>query len=217
MKKTNSHPLAIWAGLIGPVLFVATFMIEGWLRPGYQPLSMFVSALSLGPRGWVQMTNFIVFGALFLLFTRAVAAAFPTGKASRGGLILLTIIASCYLLSGPFVMDPAGTPRDQMTIHGTLHGIFGGIVFSLMPLSCFVFLRRFREDPQWHFLQGWTLLLGIISAAAVILLTVATKLPDTQNIFTPWLGLIQRAAIVPFMIWLFSFALGLRNIKRTSQ
>ena len=217
MKKTNAHQLAIWAGLIGPALFVATFLLEGWLRPGYEPLSEFVSALSLGPRGWIQMTNFIVFGALFLLFTRAVAAAFPTGKASRGGLILLTIMAACYLLSGPFVMDPAGTPRDQMTIHGTLHGIFGAIVFSLMPVSCFVFLRRFREDPKWHSLQWLTLVLGTVSAIGVILLTIATKLPDTQNIFTPWLGLIQRTAIVPFMIWLFSFALGLRKIKGTTQ
>ena len=217
MKKTNLRQLAIWAGLIGPALFVATFLLEGWLRPGYDPLSMFVSALSLGPRGWIQITNFIVFGVLFLLFTRAVAAAFPTGKASRGGLILLTIIASCYLLSGPFVMDPAGTPRDQMTIHGTLHGIFGGIVFSLMPISCFVFLRRFREDPQWQSLQWLTLVFGTVSAVGVILLTIATKLPDMQNIFAPWLGLIQRTAIVPFMIWLFSFALGLRLRAENSE
>ena len=45
---------------------------------------------ALGPRGWVQITNLIVFGVLFLLFTRAVAAEFTSGKASRGGLILLT-------------------------------------------------------------------------------------------------------------------------------
>jgi hypothetical protein len=144
-----------------------------------------------------------------LLFTRAVAAEFPSGKASRGGVILLTIIAACYLASGPFVMDPTGTPRAQMSLHGTLHGIFGGIVFTLMPISCFVFLRRFREDPRWQFLQWWTLVLGTISAVGVILLTVATKTPDTQNVFTNWLGLIQRTAIVPFMIWLFVFALGL--------
>jgi hypothetical protein len=211
MRKTliNQSLLTTWAGMIGPVLFVAIFTLEGWLRPGYEPLSMYVSALSLGPRGWIQIVNFTVFGTLMLVFTRAVAAEFQSGKASRGGLILLTIIATCYMLSGPFVMDPAGTLRNQMTIHGTLHGIFGGLVFSLMPVSCFVFLRRFREDPKWQFLQGWTLALGTISAIGVILLTIATKLPDTQNIFTAWLGLIQRTAIVPFMIWLFVFALGL--------
>jgi hypothetical protein len=145
------------------------------------------------------------------VFTRAVAAEFRTGKASRGGPILLAIIASCYFLSGPFVMDPSGTPASQTTIPGLLHGIFGAIVFSLMPVVCFVFLRRFREDPQWQSLQWWTLALGTISAAAVVLLSVATKRPDLQDTFAAWLGLIQRTAIVPFMLWLFIFAWGLRR------
>jgi hypothetical protein len=208
----NQRQLAAWAGIIGPTLFVAVFTLEGWLRPGYAPLGMYVSALSLGPRGWIQIVNFVVFGLLLLAFTRGVAAEFQSGKASRAGPILLTIIAISYLVSGPFVMDPTGTPPTQMTLHGTLHGIFGGIVFSLMPASCFVFLRRFREDPKWQFLQWWTLALGAIVAAAVVLLTVATKLPDSQNVFNEWLGLIQRTAIVPFMIWLFTFALGLRRV-----
>ena len=52
-------------------------------------------------------------------------------------------------------MDPVDaftkiTPRDQMTWHGVLHGIFGALVFSLSPVSCFVFFRRFRRDPLWH-------------------------------------------------------------------
>ena len=84
-----------------------------------------------------------------------------------------------------------------------------------MPISCFVFLRRFREDPKWQFLQWPTLALGTISAVGVILLSVATKLPNTQNVFNEWLGLIQRTAIVPFMIWLFIFELGL--LKQSKQ
>jgi len=156
----KQRQLAAWAGIIGPPLFVAIFTLEGWLRPGYEPFKMYVSALSLGSRGWVQIINFIVFGLLLLVFTRGVAAEFQSGKAARGGVILLTVIAVCYALSGPFVMDPTGTPQNQISLHGTLHGIFGAVVFSLMPVSCFVFLRRFREDPQWQFLQGWTLTLG---------------------------------------------------------
>jgi hypothetical protein len=202
-----------WAGIIGPALFVGIFMLEGWVRPGYEPLKMYVSALSLGSRGWIQIVNFVVFGLLFLVFTRAVAAEFQSGKASRGGILLLTILAICFLLSGPFVMDPASIPQNQMTFHGTLHGIFGAIVFLLMPVSCFVFLRRFREDPEWQFLQWWTLALGIIITAAVVLQTFATKLPDTQNLFTNWLGLIQRTAIIAFMIWLFIFALGILRVS----
>ena len=209
MRKLTRAQLQLtaWAGMIGACLFVATFTLEGWLRPGYQPLAMYVSALSLGPRGWIQMTNFIIFGVLLFVFTRCVAAEFPSGRAARNGLILLTIIAFCYLFSGPFVMDPTGTPIDQVTVHGTIHGILGAIAFMLMPISCFVYLRVFNLDPNWRLLRGWTLTLGTISAAALILLTIASKFPQMQNIFVDWLGLIQRTLIIPFMIWVFLFAL----------
>jgi hypothetical protein len=212
----NQRQLSAWAGMIGSTLFVLIFTLEGWYRPGYKPLETYVSALSLGSRGWIQILNFMVFGVLLFVFSRGVAAEFRNGKASRGGPIILRIIAICYFLSGPFVMDPTNTPRNQMTFHGTMHGIFGGIVFSLMPVSCFVFLRRFRVDPKWQFLQWWTLGLGIISAFGVILLTIATKTPDIQSIFNNWLGLIQRTAIVPFIIWVFIFALGLLKRSKTN-
>jgi hypothetical membrane protein len=207
--------LIAWAGIIGPFLFVAVFTLEGWLRPGYNPLSMYVSDLSLGPRGWIQMVNFVVFGVMLAVFTRSVAAEFQSGKASRGGLILLTIIAVSYFASGPFITDPMGTPLSQVSIHGTIHGIFGAIVFLLMPISCFVFLRRFRVDPQWQSFQWWTLALGTISAAGVVLLTLSTKFPNSQSVFKEWIGLIQRTAIVPFMIWLFIFAVEL--LRRSKQ
>ena len=205
----NQRRLASWAGIIGPALFVAVFTIEGWMRPGYEPLKTFVSALSLGPRGWIQIANFLVFGFLLFVFTRGVAAEFQTGKAARAGLVLLTIISVCYFISGPFVMDPTGTPQNLASVHGTIHGIAGAIVFLLMPISCFVYLRRFSSDPKWRSLSWWTLGLGIISAIGMILLTIFTKIPGLEAGFANWLGLIQRTAIVPFMVWIFVFAMGL--------
>ena len=211
MKKAASktRPLTAMAGMIGPALFVAVFLIEGWIRPGYNPLAEFVSALSLGPRGWIQIANFIIFGALLFAFTRVVAAEFPSGKASRWGLILLTVIAVGYFVSGPSVMDPTGTPLAEATFHGTLHGIMGGIVFLLMPIVIFVFWRRFRSDPKWQFLGGWTLALGIICAVDDIFFTIVSKAPGLLASFNGWMGLIQRSVIIPFMIWVFVFALGL--------
>jgi len=209
--------LTALAGMIGAFLFVATFTLEGWLRPDYSALSMYVSALSLGPRGWVQISNFILFGLLMLAFTRGVATEFPTGKASKGGLTLLTIIALCYLFSGPFVMDPTGTTLAQSTVHGTIHGILGAIAFILMPISCFVYLRRFAIDKNWRPLWGWTLALGAISAAGLVALTLTSKFPQFQSSFAAWFGLIQRALIVPFMLWLFVFALHLYRCSRTSE
>jgi len=203
----------MWAGMIGPVLFVSTFVLEARRRVGYDSISMYVSALSLGPRGWVQVLNFVVFGLLLLAFARGVAARFRSAGAPSGiGPTLLAIIAFGYLLSGPFVMDPDGTPRNVMSVHGTIHGILGGIVFLLMPANCFVFARRFRRNREWRPLRWFTLAAGTMIAVAVVTLTIATKVVPAPNAVNPWLGLIQRAAIVPFMAWLFIFAFTLRRV-----
>ena len=124
----NQRRFAAWAGMIAPMLFVVIFTIEGWLRPGYNPLAMYVSELSLGPYGWMQILNFIIFSILFLIFVRGIASEFKEGKASRFGPPLLTIIGLSFLVSGPFVTDP-GTIFLQMSWHGMIHGIFGAIVF----------------------------------------------------------------------------------------
>lgn len=196
---------------LAPRFLVATFTIEGWLRPGYDAFGMFISALSLGPRGLVQIVNFLLLGALFLVFARGMAAELRADGASRVGPTLLTVIGIAFFASGPFVMDPVNAithvaPRDQMTLHGTLHGILGGLVFSLSPVSCFVFWRRFRVDPKWRALRWWTFAAGTIVGSFVMLLTLATKPPFAPNALTPWVGLIQRLALVPYLAWTASVA-----------
>jgi hypothetical protein len=209
--------LAGWSGMAGSALFILVFTLEGMFRPGYNAFSTFISELSIGPRGWIQILNFIILGILFLVFTKGVATEFRDGKASKAGPILLAIIGFSFLISGPFVTDVAGIPRDQMSWQGIVHGIFGAFVFSLSPVSCFVFWRRFKEDSNWKPLQGWTLLAGIITSVAVILLTAATKMPVTPNLFTPWNGLIQRMVIIPYLIWIFTFAFALRKKSAPSS
>jgi hypothetical membrane protein len=212
MKKIDTfilqHKLAAWAGMIGSVLFVVVFTIEGWLRPGYNPLRMYVSDLSLGPRGWIQMVNFIIWGLLFLIFTRGVANEFKEGKASKAGPILLTIIAFSFFISGFFSTDPGTILTYQMSWHGILHGIFGALVFSLAPVSCFVFYRRFREDSKWQSLSRWTLAACIIIVVSVVFMKIG-QLP--LNPLNAWVGLIQRIALITYLGWIFTFALALHR------
>jgi hypothetical protein len=205
----------IWAGIISPILFVGIFTIEGVLRSGYSPLKMYISALSLGDRGWIQITNFMVFGILLLIFTLKISAEFPTGIASRGGLALMRILALLFIISGPFVMDPMGTPSLQMSIHGTIHGLAGGIVFLLFPIICIIYFRRFQEDNNWRSFKWVTLIFGIIEIIAVLFFTIVSKLPEASNIFSDWLGLIQRLALIPFMIWVLLF--GIELLRRNNS
>jgi hypothetical protein len=202
--------LGAWAGIVGPMLFVAVFTVEGWLRPGYESASTFVSALSLGPRGWIQIANFIVTGGCFLLFARGLAAQFPDGKASCFGPLLLAIVGVGLLGSGPFVMDPVNVPFPKMSWHGQAHSLLGALVFSLGPASAFVFFRRFRADERWRPLATWTLAAGLVMTAAVVLLKLAMLPPPAPpNVLTPWAGLIQRVLIVSLMAWVTSVAMAM--------
>jgi hypothetical protein len=207
MKKTNISNISTLAGILAPIIFVIVFLVEGAIRPGYDPLKMYISALSLGPRGWIQILNFMLLGLFLFVFTYGLSKELTTGKASRGGIISFYILAFLFLISGPFVMDPANTPTARMSIHGLIHGLSGGIVFLLMPITIFVFLRRIWVDREWANIRLWTLILFIIETLGVIFFTYVSKIPTEGNAFIDWMGFIQRAALIPFMFWLFIFNL----------
>lgn len=207
MFKNQFRKLSAWAGILAPAIFVSVFTIEGTVRSGYNPLKMYISALSLGPRGWVQISNFIVLGLLLFIFTLGLSQEFQTRKASRGGIITLYIISVLFFISGPFVMDPTETPTDQMSVHGLIHGLSGGIVFLLMPIIILIFLRRFFSDNNWQSFRWWTLILGTIEATGVTVFTYVSKIPVEQNAYINYLGLFQRIALIPFMAWVFIFGI----------
>ena len=207
MTQNQFRKLSVWAGILAPAIFVGVFTVEGVLRSGYDPLKMYISALSLGNRGWLQISNFIVLGLLLFIFTLGLSKEFQTGKASRGGIITLYIISVLFFISGPFVMDPTETPADQMSVHGLIHGISGGIVFLLMPIIIFIFLRRFFSDNNWQSFRWWTLILGVIEATGVIVFTYVSKIPFEQNAYINYFGLLQRIALIPFMVWVFIFGI----------
>ncbi len=215
LLNRNPRQLGGLAGMIAPVLFVGIFLLEGWLRPDYDPRADFVSELAIGPRGWIQILNFVVTGTLLLVWARGMATEFSSGKMARGTRILLTITGICLLLSGPFITDPMPTPPGEMTVTGTIHNLLGALFFSLTTLTCFLFLRRFREDSHWRWLTWWTLAAAVIMTACVVLMSVApTEPPAPPNEFNAWSGFIQRVFLITYMAWVFIIA---NNLYRLSN
>jgi hypothetical protein len=195
-------------------LYFIVFMIEGWLRPGYDATSMVISQLSLGSRGWIQTANFLVLGLAIVLFSISVALELGAARVARIGATLLAIIGISMVASAIFAIDPVGSvvlepmrlvPR-QMSFHSKFHYVVGTMAFFLAPFTSFCFLidNGSIKDPAWKTLWWWSLTLGIAMFAGVALFKLTT-LPSTSNPLRPWQGSIQRAMVTPFLVWLSLF------------
>ena len=209
-KKIDS--ISVYCGVIAPILFVFIFTIEGYFRENYSEIENFISELSIGSRGWIQITNFLIFGFLFLIFSIWLLKEFRKHRLSSTGPILFLILASCYFFSGPFVTDTGTIFTQQKSVHGIIHGALGGIVFLLMTASSWTFLKLFRKAREFKSLKNITLFFAIILTLSLIAFTYVTKVPSSQNVFPNMNGLFQRLALIPFMVWLSFFAFNIRNV-----
>jgi hypothetical protein len=216
-----------WYILVCSPLYVGVIVLEGLLRPDYNDMTMFISELALGPGGFVQIANYIVFGLSILLFAIGVALTFGTTRAGRIGVTLLVIVGICSVAAGLFVIDPVPAsgltykpgaigPPD-MSFSSKFHYVVSSLMFVLAPVCafCFVFAGRFAKDAIWQAFRRWSLVLGIVMALGLILMKLATVPPPT-NPLRPWRGLIQRVIVLPFSVWLFAFGAVLLKRRATS-
>jgi MFS family permease len=130
-------------GVIAGPLFIVGFLIEGALKPDYDPVRHPVSSLALGPFGWTQTANFIIAGLLTLAF--AVGLIRLPGARQKIGAILVAVWGVGLLGAGAFVTDPVsgyppGTPPlpDEATTAGALHDQFSVAAFFALAAACFV-------------------------------------------------------------------------------
>lgn len=145
-------------GVIGSMLFSVVFTIEGAIRPGYDPWRDSISSLSLGPGGWVQRVNFVVYGLFVAASAVGWRAALTSGVGATWGPLLRLITALGYVVCGICSQDPApGYPPGAKllatpTLHGEIH-IYATVVALAAPTAiCLILARRFAREPRW---RGW--------------------------------------------------------------
>ncbi|MGW5366117.1 DUF998 domain-containing protein [Actinopolymorpha pittospori] len=149
------------AGVVAGPLFLTVWLVQALTRDGfdltYHPLSL----LSLGDLGWVQITNFVLAGALNLAFAAGLRQVLRPGRADTWGPALVALSGLGLIMAGVFTTDPgAGFPPGAPTgapTHVSWHGVLHEVGFALTSLSflvvCFVFARRFAALGQ----RGWVL------------------------------------------------------------
>lgn len=188
--KALQSPLTralVSCGGIGALLFTVTYLIEGFAQPGYDAWQEAISALSLGPDGWVQQVNFIVFGVLLVL-------------ASVGWYRLLLPGDNAIWFPLFQGLGGLGLMSVGVVTSGTQHSVLAYALIYALAISCFALAPRLWRDWQW---RGWTVYTDV-TGVLIFLFWGLFILAANGNVaaLTPLAGLIERLSAGSHALWL---------------
>ena len=206
----------LYAGIVGPLLFVVVFLVEGATRPGYSQWRQFVSQLATGDGAWTQIVNFVACGVLVIAFAVGLRLALAGTRGSIGGPVLLGLFGVALLVAGAFPTDPAlgypvGAPQVHTT-HGMIHGLAGLASFTLLPASAFVMAWHFAAKPE----RRWVIYSAGVGALVIVMfmaMNISATLDATGALPNAPTGFFQRIAIIGGWTWISMLALHLIRQK----
>lgn len=149
--RTRTRALLACAAIAGP-LWAAVALGQAATRDGFDLTRHPLSALSNGPLGWLQITNFVVAGLLTLAGAAGLRRALPSRWLPR----LVAANGAGMLAAGILVMDPAGgfpagTPDGMpatLSWHSYGHMAAGTVAFAASIAACYVLARHFGRAGQ---------------------------------------------------------------------
>jgi Protein of unknown function (DUF998) len=160
---------AALAGMIGPVMFVSIVIVltvaqYGFMRGlGWHPIESsgvpWPSGLALGPYGWLQVINFILFGLLVILFALGLNRR-VSGRAAKIGTGSLMLTGVALVLSG-FKTDPELLSTGPQTLSGWIHGLAFLLLTLSLLLTFFLMGWGLRRDPLWRSYGLYSLATGV--------------------------------------------------------
>ncbi|HZU17398.1 MAG TPA: DUF998 domain-containing protein [Candidatus Dormibacteraeota bacterium] len=179
-------------GAAWSLLFLAVYLVEGATRPGYDPWTQPVSALSLGPGGWLQQANFVALGLAqivaalgwrWTLRPGPVAWPHPALRALTG----LGLVAAGIFSQDPTREYPPGAFHPTPTLHGEVHVLASFVTFTALMVGCFVLAARFARTPGW---RGWAVYAVVTGLLTPVLIPIFGQLTERGPA-----GLFERLAI----------------------
>jgi hypothetical membrane protein len=191
-SRLTAGRTAAWAGIVGPVLFAATFVALELVRgSSYDRVAETVSALEAGPHGWVQQVNFLVFGLLTIAFAVGLNGAVAPSRHGLAGPLLPGLSGVAAILAAAF---PVREDSLGMTHSSAGHVVAGTMFFATSALALIALSRRLAKDRRWSELQGYVMAAGGVATIGFFLMG-ALVMPDDAPLHD-YAGLGQRLLIL---------------------
>jgi hypothetical membrane protein len=171
---TRTTRLLLACGVLAGPLFLVVVLAQALTREGFDLTRHPLSLLSLGPGGWIQITNFVVTGLLLVAFAAGIRR---TLRGTRGGTWGPLLVGACGVglaAAGVFTADPVlGFPPGAAAAaspswHSLLHLVAFVVGVPSLAAACAVFARRFADlrQPGWAL---YSLAVGVCIALAIVL------------------------------------------------
>jgi len=197
--------LRLWYALGGAALFMIVATIQGITRPDYDPWHQAVSALSLGPGGWVQASNFVFFGAVLLSTVPVWRTILSGGKAATAYPALTALLGASFVIVA-FIpqdpapgYDPARLALQAPTVGGLFHLAIAGLAATCSVAGLFVMAARFTGDPHWRGWPAYSRVMALLMIVCIAIFGVWSTKP------TGLAGTFERVAVMIPPIWAFTF------------
>jgi hypothetical protein len=176
-QESRTTRALLSCGVIGGPLFIAVVVIQELTRAGFDPKQHTLSQLSLGDLGWLQISNFIVSGLLFIACAVGMRRVLRGSPAGSWGPWLFGSFGAALIWGGVFVTDPAygfppGSPEgapEEISWHGILHAVAPTVAGIAIVAACFVFARRFARLGE----RGWVWY-SVVAAVTYLILGFAS-------------------------------------------
>lgn len=142
-------------GVLAGVVFEASVLIQGLTRRGFRLAHHDASLLSNGPLGWIQITTFLVAGAMTIACAAGMRRALAgSGLAGRWGPWLIAVYGLGLAAAGLLRADPAdgfgpGAPAGKaahISGHAAGHLVSAGLGFVALIVACFVVARYLGRE-----------------------------------------------------------------------
>ncbi len=181
--------LLLWltVGVAGAVLFTMIYLIEGVTRPGYSAWQQPISALSLGPGGWVQQANFVVFGVCTLCLAGAWHKVLKGGAGAITYPLLRGLEGLVAILVGFFSQDPAGYPPGTTlttpTLHSEIHLIGAFVLVGTIVFAFLVMAWHVARDLHWWRWAAYSVLSALLTLVFMALFGMAHQHGGDAGLF----------------------------------
>jgi hypothetical membrane protein len=196
LSKPERVRIAAITSIAAPLILAIVVAICGFLRPGYDHATQFVSELGASGTSYSWLLNdagFMPTGLLTLVTAAVLFTSFQNSLRARIGFGLVAVCASMFIVAAILPCD-AGCPSNG-SVSNNLHLRLTLLAaFLIGPTIAFVGVE-FRRLTLWKPLSGYSIGTGIVALGlmAAVLLTIQSRNGT---------GLFQRLHFGICLIWL---------------